>query len=100
MVITFARMARLDAFYCDKHFAYFSRVRLPGYYTFSENMQMNYPGFQLNDRLGIIENIKNFEVNLDTLLKLLRSNDLALYERSKKDLFSSQGLYTTGNAKE
>jgi hypothetical protein len=76
MVIAFARMGRLDAFYCDKHFAYFSRVRLPGYYTFSENMQMKYPGFQLNDRLGIIENKSNYDVNLDTLLKLLRSKDL------------------------
>jgi hypothetical protein len=100
MILIFARMARLDAFYCDKHFAYFSRVRLPGYYTFSENMQMKYPGFVLNDSLGLVENISNYDVNLDTVLNLLRSKDHTLYERMKNDLFSGQSLYTTGNAKE
>jgi hypothetical protein len=45
MFIVISRMARLDAFYSDRHFASFSRVRLPGYFMFSENVQNKYPGF-------------------------------------------------------
>ena len=83
-----ARMSRLDAFYCDKHFAAFSRVRLPGYFTFSENLARKYPGFILNDTTGLIENLSNLEINLDTLLGLLKSKDLDNYERIKDKIFT------------
>ena len=81
-------MGRLDAFYCDKSFASFSRVRLDGYYTFSENLALKYPGFCINDKTGFIENLSNPGINLDSLLHLLRSKDIALYERTKKDFFT------------
>jgi hypothetical protein len=76
IVIVFARMARLDAFFADRHFSFFSRVRLPGYFTFSENMETKYPGFRLNDSTGFIESASMPEINLDTLFALLRSRDL------------------------
>lgn len=88
MFIVVSRMARLDAFYCDRHFAQFSRVRLPGYFLFSENIQQKYPGFQLNDTTGLVENLTTPEVNLDTLFALLRSKDLARYEQARSRLFT------------
>lgn len=93
-------MARLDAFYTDKHFARFSRVRLPGFYLFSENVQMKYPGFLLNDNTGFIENVRMPEINLDTLFALLRSKDIARYEQVRNTLFTEQSLYSTGAARE
>lgn len=98
--IVVSRMARLDAFYSDKHFAQFSRVRLPGFYLFSENVQMKYPGFSLNDNTGLIENVRMPEINLDTLFALLRSKDIARYEQVRNTLFTGQGLYSTGTARE
>lgn len=79
----FARMMRLDAFYCDKHCASFSRVRLPDYYTFSENMALKYPGSMLNDSTGLIENRTLPDINLDSLMELLRSKDICQYEKVK-----------------
>ena len=87
MFIVFARIARLDGFYCDKHFANFSRIRLPGYMTFSENLQLKYPGFQLNDSNGLIDNVGMPEINLDTLFSLLKSKDLSQYEKIKEMYF-------------
>jgi hypothetical protein len=73
------RMARQDAFFVDRHFAYISNVRLPGYTTYSEKMK-SYPGFLLNQSTGIIENVSARVVNLDQLLSLLKSKDLEYYE--------------------
>ena len=90
----------MDAFYSDRNFAQFSRVRLPGYFMFSENVQNKYPGFQLNDNTGLIENLSVPEINLDTLFALLRSKDIARYEHVRSSLFTGQGLYSTGAARE
>lgn len=93
-------MGKLDAFYCDKQFARASRIRLPGYKLFSENMQELYPGFVLNKSNGLVENISNRDINLDQLLALLKSKDLSNYEKMKERFFTGQTLYTTCNAKE
>ena len=61
----FARMARNNAFFCDKHFACFSRERLDGYMTYSENLACKWHGFVLNDRTGLIENESNIVVDMD-----------------------------------
>ena len=39
-------------------------------------------------------------VNLDDLLALLRSKDIARYERERDKFFGKTSRYTTGNAKE
>ena len=93
-------MARLDAFFADKHFAYFSRVRLPGYLSFSENLEIKYPGFRLNDGTGLLESASMPEINLDALFALLRSRDLATYEKVRHRFFTGQALYTSGTATE
>ena len=81
----------------DRHFAYISMVRLPGYLTYSERMA-NYPGFVLNQSTGIIENVSARVLNLDQLLSLLKSKDLGFYEQNKTELFCGQPLHTSGTA--
>jgi hypothetical protein len=98
IIIVFTRMARLDAFFADKHFSYFSRVRLPGYYTFSENLEKKYPGFRLNDTTGFIESGSMPEINLDVLFALLRSRDLSQYEKVRHRFFTGQALFTSGTS--
>jgi hypothetical protein len=68
--------------------------------TFSENLQAKYPGFALNDRNGLIENVSKPEIDLDSLFSLLKSKDLSHYEKVRDHFFCGQGLYTTGRAKE
>jgi len=70
-------MARNDAFYCDKYFSRFSRIRLPGFMLYSENIQAKFPGFVLNESNGLIENLSNQDINLALLLPALKSRDLS-----------------------
>ena len=93
-------MARLDYFYIDNDFAKYSRFRLEGYHTFTENIQRRYPGYMLDLKTNRIVSSTDRKVNLDDLLALFRSKDLAKYEREKDTFFGPSGRYTTENAQE
>ena len=93
-------MARYDYFYCDNDFTKFSRVRLEGYLTFSENMAKRYPGYMLDTKTNEIFPSTDHRVNVDELFTLFRSKDIARYEREKDKFFGPSGRYTTENAQE
>ena len=93
-------MARQDYMYCDNEFTRFSRVRLEGYLTFSENLAKRYPGYMLDQKTHLIVPTTDHRVNVDELFALFRSKDVERYEREKDKFFGPSGRYTTENAQE
>ena len=89
-----AQMGRYDYVYCDPAFARFSRVRLEGYLLFSEMMAKQYPGYML-DRKGHIVTSTDALIDLDELLNLFRSKDIARYEADRDKLFGFTSRYTS-----
>ena len=94
-----AQMGRYDYVYCDPNFARFSLVRLEGYLLFSENMANRYPGYCL-DSFGHIVPSTDTQINLDELLALFRSKDIAKYQKEKERIFGFTSRYTTQKAQE
>ena len=75
----FTLAARLDMFYADENFAKFSTRRInENYRTFSENLALKWPGYELSRSCHILPKT-DILVHLDDLLALLRSKDIARY---------------------
>ena len=82
----FCLCARHDNVYIDSNFAKFSTRRVDDTYkTFSENLQLRFPGYMLA-KSGHLMNKSDREIQMDDLLTLLRSKDIDRYQR-EKDLF-------------
>lgn len=96
----FTSLAKLSQFYIDPEFSRFSMRRIDEtYLTFGEKMQKQFPGYALgNDQL--ISNKSDITINLDELLALFRSKDIARYHEVKDHFFGSQARYTRCNAEE
>jgi hypothetical protein len=85
----FTSLAKLSQFYCDKEFARFSMRRIDeSYMTFAELIQKKYPGYAINNE-GLINNVSDITIDLDELIPLLRSKDLARYHQVKHHFFGS-----------
>ena len=91
-------MARLDYFYVDNDFAKYSLVKLDGYETFSETLKRKSPGYKLDTKTLYIVPDTDHRVNLDEFFALMRSKDIAAYERDKDKFFGPSGRFTTENA--
>ena len=75
----FTSLAKLSQFYCDKEFCRFSMRRIDdNFLTFGEIIGKRFPGYVLQDQ-GIIVNVSDITIDLDELLPLLRSKDIAKY---------------------
>ena len=93
-------LIKLSQFYVDKDFAKFSTKRIDDtYMTWDEMMQKKYPGYVLGNDC-IINNQSDILINLDELLALFRSKDIARYHQVKDRFFGKQARYTTANAQE
>ena len=96
----FTLACRHDFFYCDENFAKFSYRRInENYKTFSENLREKFPGYIMAKSAHIMPST-DITVHLDDLLSLLRSNDLARYEREKSIFFGPTSRYLTGTSSE
>lgn len=67
--------------------------------TFEEKLQKQFPGYYLGAD-NLISNKSDITINLDELLSLFRSKDIAYYNQVKDKFFGSQARYTTGKAEE
>ena len=82
----FALCTRLDYVYIDQNFTKFSTRRVDDTYrTFEENLALKWPGYALA-KSGHIMNQTDRLIEMDSLLNLLRSQNIARYE-SEKDFF-------------
>jgi len=96
----FTMAARHDFFYTDENFTKFSTRRIDDTYkTFSENIQLRFPGYEMSRSAHILPK-SDITVHLDDLLSLLRSKDLARYEAEKSIFFGATSRYTTGQSRE
>ena len=91
-------MARYDYIYINEDCNKYSRVRLEGYLTCSENIAKRYPGYILDKETQFLLPVTDNKVNLDEWFALMRSKDLSKYEREKDKFFGPSGRYTTENA--
>lgn len=90
-------LARGDRVYCDQFFARFSVKRIDdSWMTFSELIQFKYPGYILDNR-HMIANKSDICVNLEDLIELLRSKDIAKYHRVKHHFFGEKARYCQTN---
>ena len=79
----FTSLAKLSQFYCDKEFAKFSMRKIDdSWYTFGENLQKRFPGYQLGSD-HLISNVSDITIDLDELMGLFRSKDLERYHKVK-----------------
>ena len=83
----FTSLAKLSQFYCDKEYSKFSMQRIDeSWMTFGESLQRKFPGYKLGaDQL--ISNVSDITINLDELLTLFRSKDIARYHQVKDHFF-------------
>ena len=91
-------MARYDYVYVNKDMNRYSLVRLEGYTTFSENIQIRYPGYKFDEKTRKIVPTTDHKVKLDELLEFLRSKDTDRYESEKDKFFGPSGRYITENS--
>ena len=90
----FTSLAKLNQFYCDKEFARFSMRRIDdSWYTWDELLSKKFPGYYLDDS-QIICNKSDVTIDLDELIGLFRSKDIARYNEVKQHFFGSQARYT------
>ena len=90
----FVEISKRDFFYNEPHYQKHSLVRLDGYMTFSENLASRYPGYML-DKEGLCVPKTDPTVNLDELMTLFRSKNIARYESEKERFFGTTARYTT-----
>jgi hypothetical protein len=96
----FTSLAKLDQFYIDRDYARFSIVRIDDTWrTWSEMMQQRFPGYFLGSDM-LIHNKSDISIDMDELLTLFRSKDLARYSKLKALWFGKQARFTTGKAVE
>ena len=83
----FLNLYREDLFYADKQFTVFSTNKngpgKEGMELFSERFKRLYPGYFLDRNMRIRAKPETKVLNLNTLLKVLRSNDQKLWQESK-----------------
>ena len=92
----FTVMVRESQVYCNPNMAKFASRKInENYKTFGENMGEKFPGYVLA-KDGKIRVQSDLRVDLDALLKLLRSKDIALYEKHRDKFFGQVPRYTTG----
>ena len=83
----FALACRHDFFYIDANMSTFSTRRIDETFrTYSENMAHKYPGYVLSESGHIINGTDRL-VHMDDVLALMRSKDLARYERDMELYF-------------
>jgi len=79
----FTSLAKLSQFYCNKEYSKFSVKRIDdGWLTFAENIEKNYPGYNLGAD-NLISNVSDITIDLDELMALLRSKDFVRYHQVK-----------------
>lgn len=86
-------MIRRDLFYCDKYMARYSLTKIDeDYELFSVVMAKKYPGYVLDQRFMFV-NQSDVSVEIDALVSLLKSKDVATYEKVKDHFFGSQARF-------
>ena len=91
----FTSLAKLNQFYIDKEFARFSMRRIDAsWMTWEEKLQRDFPGYYLGAD-QILHNKSDMIIDLDELLGLLRSRDIARYHQVKDRFFGGQARYTS-----
>ena len=76
-------MFREDLFFCDKEFVKISCQRHEGLELHSEKFARLYEGYMFDKHLHVVAKPETPVLNLKQLIKLLRSSDTNLWERSK-----------------
>ena len=70
-------MFKTDCFYANQETTKYSIKRISDeYMLYTEGVKHKFPGYQVNTRNYLIDNIRDTEVNLDNLKAFLVSKDL------------------------
>jgi len=91
-------LTRSDYLYIEENFYKMSLVKIDGYMLYSEWISKRYPGYLLDKNTNLIVSTTDHRVHLDEFFALMRSTDIARYEKEKDKFFGPSGRFTTRNA--
>ena len=93
-------LSRSDYLFVEENFYKMSLVKIEGYMIYSDWIAKRYPGYLLDKTTNQIVPSTDHRVHLDEFFALMRSTDIARYEKEKDKFFGPSGRFTTGNSVE